>query len=92
MPQICLTGTITCTIQEIDILRNALPEHIRLTRAERGCLYFAVTQDVRDPTVFHVEERFADQAAFDAHQARTKSTTWFTATQHMTRNYEIRLD
>jgi quinol monooxygenase YgiN len=68
-------------------VRVALTEHIRLTRKEIGCLSFDVTET--DPGEFRVREQFADQAAFDAHQSRTKSSTWFQVTQGMPREYQI---
>ena len=66
----------------------ALPEHIRLTRAEAGCLSFDVTPTA-DPLIWHVEERFTDRAAFDAHQARTSESDWATQTAGIAREYTV---
>lgn len=87
-----LSGHLICTSsEEIDTIRNYLPEHIRLTRSEPGCLSFEVTQTV-DPIIWRVEERFADRATFEAHQARTRASTWGTATRAIRREYEISED
>ncbi|MDP3196502.1 hypothetical protein [Tabrizicola sp.] len=41
--EVRLTGHLVCAFQEdVETLRTHLPEHVRLTRAEPGCLSFAV--------------------------------------------------
>ena len=42
----------------IEHLRAALPDHIRLSRAEPGCEHFEIEESA--PGVFSVEERFED--------------------------------
>ena len=44
-------------------------EAMERTRAEAGCLEYAMTVDPLDPTRVLLFERWADQAAFDAHMA-----------------------
>ena len=71
-----LRGRLLCATQEeARIVRRHLPRHLRLTRAEPGCLAFDVTQ-TDDPLVWRVAERFADRAAFDAHRARARASAW----------------
>jgi quinol monooxygenase YgiN len=48
-----------------DLLRRLVP----LARAEAGCLQFDAHRDPDDPNRFFLFERYADQAAFDAHGA-----------------------
>lgn len=69
-------------------MRTHLPEHIRLSRAEPGCLKFEVTQD-DDPLIWRVSECFASAADFEAHQARVKASEWGLATQGIARDYRI---
>jgi len=85
MGVIRLTGTLTCASEEAETVRAALPEHIRLSRAEPGCLSFDVTETA--PGVFTVAERFADRTAFNAHQTRTRASAWWQATGHMPREF-----
>ncbi|APZ54755.1 putative quinol monooxygenase [Salipiger abyssi] len=87
MAEIRLTGTMTCPPERAEAVRAALPEHIRLTRAEPGCLHFDVTETA--PGRFEVFERFADRAAFDAHQARAGASDWARVTAGCPRDYEI---
>ncbi|MFM5384476.1 putative quinol monooxygenase [Aeromonas veronii] len=63
--------------------------HIQLTRAETGCLIFKVTQDPLNPCRFDVYEEFVDQAAFQAHQARVKSSRWRKITVNVERHYTV---
>lgn len=65
-----------------------LPDHIRLTRAEPGCLQFDVMQ-TSDPLIWQVDECFASAADFAAHQLRTKTSDWFNATQNIRRDFQF---
>lgn len=84
-----LSGLLRCaSVAEVETVQRHLPEHMHLTRAEPGCISFEVSQ-TDDPLVWRVEELFADQAAFDFHQQRTRASEWFTATAAIVREYEI---
>ena len=87
MTVIRLTGTLRCAPAEADTVRAALPRHLRLTRDEPGCMAFDVTETA--PCVFSVSERFADRAAFEAHQVRTRASDWWRVTGHMTRDFRL---
>jgi quinol monooxygenase YgiN len=84
-----VTGTFTCaTAADALIVRAHLPDHIRLSRAEPGCLSFNVDA-TSDPLVWRLDETFADRTAFEAHQARTRASNWFHATAHLVRDFRI---
>lgn len=86
---ISLSGRLICaTADEADLVRQHLPEHLRLTRAEPGCLSFSVTK-TDDPLVWQVAESFTDKAAFEAHQTRARSSAWHAATAGIRRDYRI---
>lgn len=80
-----LSGTITVSDADLPGVRAALPEHERLTRAEPGCIKFAVAE-IR-PGVFSVEESFRDETAFAAHQTRARDTAWAAAAANAVRDY-----
>ncbi len=86
--EVALTGTIRCSPDEAESLRAAIPAHVALTRAEPGCLAFDI-RPTADPCIFAVSERFRDEAAFQAHQARTRASDWWRITSHMPRDFEI---
>lgn len=90
MPRIALNGFLICrTLEEADRVSGLLPEHIRLTRAEPGCIRFEVFRSQSDPVRFAVSELFRDRAAFEAHQARAADTIWARATKSIPREYRI---
>lgn len=65
-----------------------MPRHIELTRAESDCVEFSVVS-TEDPLIWSVDERFADQAAFDSHQRRVADGAWGRATVGIERDYAI---
>lgn len=87
MSKILLTGHMSCAAHEVEAVLSVMEEHIRLSRAEPGCLQFELWQDELTPTRFNVSEVFRDAAAFEAHQARTERSDWFRVTGHMARDF-----
>ncbi|MBI1172666.1 antibiotic biosynthesis monooxygenase [bacterium] len=84
-----LRGRMVCVNQdELQALRRHLTEHVRLTRAEPGCLQFEIVP-CDDPMIHEVLESFRDRASFDAHQARTRDSAWFAATRHILRDFRL---
>ena len=84
-----LTGYIEVPPADLGTVLAHLPAHIRLTRAEQGCLAFTVTQRTDAPHIFDVEELFTDRAAFEAHQARNAASAWGKATANVARHYQV---
>jgi quinol monooxygenase YgiN len=89
MTETALTGWIAIPAAEQDRLLPLLEDHIRLTRAEPGCLAFSVTRSPEHPERFDVVERFRDRDAFLAHQQRSAASPWGEATRHLQRDYRI---
>lgn len=84
-----LTGRLVCADDaETAALLRHLPRHVELTRAEAGCLHFDV-EPTEDPRVWTVSGLFVDQAAFDAHQARVRTSEWGQATSGIARDCVI---
>ena len=87
-----LTGQLVCTsAEQAATVARHLPHHIALSRAEPGCLSFEV-QPTADPMIWQVDEEFADQAAFDAHQARTAASDWAQLTAGIERRFRVTAD
>jgi quinol monooxygenase YgiN len=83
-----LTGRLICKDEnEAKVVRAHLGRHIQLSRAEPGCLSFEVPQV--SSLVWQVDESFVDQAAFDAHQTRTKASDWFRLTASIQREFRV---
>ena len=86
------TGQLICADEgQTAIVAAHLPEHIRLTLDEAGCLSFEVRQSA-DPLVWDVAEVFSSRAAFEAHQARAAASAWVQATKGIERQYVIKED
>ena len=88
--EILLDGHIDVPEERLAAVAAALPDHIGLTREEPGCRYFSVSACPDVAGRFLVSEIFADQAAFEAHQARTGASAWAEVTRDIPRQYEIR--
>ena len=87
-----LTGTLNCTTEDdLKIVEAYLPDHTRLSRAEPGCISFSVTQTSK-PLVWQLDETYADQAAFEAHQTRNRASLWWQKSQHIKRDFQITED
>ena len=89
MNSVILKGFIIVPPNDLAAVKNELDNHIQLTRSETGCLTFEVTQAPLNPCRFAVYEEFADQAAFQAHQARVKSSRWGDITVNVERHYTV---
>lgn len=90
MPKVHVTGFLLCrSLEESDRAAAALPEHIRLSRAEPGCELFEVVRSAADPCRFALRETFRTPEDFDAHQARTRASDWWKQTQHIPRDFKI---
>lgn len=84
-----LRGQLVCaTDDEVQAVRVHYQEHIRLSRAEPGCLTFDIAP-TDDPMVWEVMEAFRTRDDFDAHQARTRESRWFEATRGILRDFRV---
>ncbi|MGL6209727.1 MAG: putative quinol monooxygenase [Paracoccaceae bacterium] len=85
---ILVTGTVTCTTPaDLAVIEAYLPDHIALSRAEPGCLRFDIVQS--GPMEWQLDEAFVDQAAFVAHQVRTKASVWGEMSKNLSRDFKI---
>lgn len=90
MTPVSLTGRLVCaTRADADLVEQLLPDHIALTRAERGCLSFAVTRRIDEPLVWDVDELFDGEGSFRAHQARVAASEWGRRTAAIPRDYVV---
>ena len=53
----------------LEAARPAIAAMVAASNAEDGCIAYAFTQDVLDPTVLHIVEKWQDDAALAAHFA-----------------------
>lgn len=88
--QVSLTGLLVCAdpVEMLTVLEN-LRDHVEESRAEPGCLQFDLWQ-TEDLLIFALAERFADPAAYRAHQSRTRESRWGKLTAGIERRDYVR--
>ncbi|QCE35519.1 antibiotic biosynthesis monooxygenase [Acetobacteraceae bacterium] len=64
-----LYAQITALPGHADEVAKLLSDLAKEIRAERGCVSFMVFRLADDPNVFHIDETYYDEAAFQAHIA-----------------------
>ncbi|WP_207903597.1 putative quinol monooxygenase [Rhodovulum marinum] len=84
-----LSGYFLAPPTQLAAIRTALPEHIRLSRAEPGCLCFDVTEDPDVPGRFDVYEEFIDADALRAHRRRCDASRWGWIARDADRRYTV---
>ncbi len=87
--KVILKGHISVADEDLVHIKQALAQHISLTRAEVGCLVFEVQQDDADANRFNVYEEFSSQSAFAEHQNRVSQSYWGEITKNVSRHYQI---
>jgi len=89
MSKVTLKGFILVPESELELVKNELVNHKRLTREETGCITFSVIQNSENALRFDVYEEFTDKVAFEQHQKRVKASHWGKVTVNVERHYEI---
>ncbi len=72
-------GTFRVAPEHIDALLPLAHKVAEATRAEAGCIQYAYAQDIDDPALFHVAERWTDRAALGAHAKSAHMAEWVAA-------------
>ncbi len=71
-----IVGTIRIAPERLGEARPAMQKVIAASREEVGCLEYFYAEDVLDPGLIHITERWADQAAFDEHFVSGHIAEW----------------
>ena len=64
---IIVQGSARVRAVDIERVRAMCAWYVTAARDEPGCLYFALTQDMLDPCLLHVCERWIDEESFVDH-------------------------
>ena len=89
MGKVIVEGYIVASESDLINLKEHLDEHIKLTRAENGCIVFNVEQRNGKELIFDVYEEFSDKEAYYFHQERLKASPWYKATRKVERHYDV---
>lgn len=73
-----ITGTFRVPVDVIERARPAMIAMLQASRAEEGCLLYAYSQDLLDPGLFYVNERWTDAESLQAHARAAHMAAWRT--------------
>lgn len=71
-----IAGTIRLPADRLEAARPAMRAMVEASRAEDGCLGYSYAEDVLEPGLIHVAERWRDRAALERHFATPHLATW----------------
>ena len=71
-----IVGTIRLPAILLDAARPSMAFMVAASRAEVGCLEYSYAEDVLDPGLIHVKERWRDRAALDEHFKSAHIAAW----------------
>ncbi len=74
-----VAGTYRVPPENLAAIRPHMLTVVAATRTETGCITYAYGEDVGEPGLIHVFERWTDQAALDAHFASAHMQAWIAA-------------
>ncbi len=71
-----IVGTVRLPAAKLAVARPFMASMIEASRAEAGCLEYVYAEDVVEPGLIHVKERWTDQAALDRHFQTAHIAAW----------------
>jgi quinol monooxygenase YgiN len=71
-----IVGTMRIAPERLAEARPAMRKVIAASRKESGCLEYSYAEDIEEPGLIHITERWASQAAFDEHFVSGHIAEW----------------
>jgi len=71
-----IVGTIRLPPGNLAAAREVMERMITASRAEDGCLAYSYSEDILDPGLIHVTERWRDQASLQKHWISAHLLQW----------------
>ena len=71
-----IVGTVRLPPEKMPEARPVMARMVAASRAEDGCADYSYAEDVLDPGLIRVSERWHDQAALDRHLATPHLAAW----------------
>jgi quinol monooxygenase YgiN len=71
-----VAGTVRAPPGNIDAFRPHMAAMMAASQAEEGCLDYTYAEDVAEPGLIHVFERWTSQDALDAHFQTPHMAAW----------------
>ena len=76
LSMLIVAGTVRIPPENVQGLRPHMRTMLAASQAEDGCLDYNYAEDMTEPGLIHVFERWRDQAALDAHFATPHMAAW----------------
>ncbi|WP_408589158.1 putative quinol monooxygenase [Novosphingobium sp.] len=73
---IIVMGSFRLPPEQVEAARPLAEKVVTATRAEDGCIEYAYAQDLFDPGLFRISEKWRDRAALDAHFRTDHMKVW----------------
>lgn len=73
---ILVLGTVRIDPDRLETARAVMERMVAASRAEDGCITYSYAQDLLDPHVVHVIEKWRDMPALEAHFATPHLAEW----------------
>ena len=73
---ILVTGHIRVSPERVEQLRPHIQALVTATRKEDGCILYAFAEDMNEPGVIRIVERWRDWPSLDAHGKAPHIATW----------------
>jgi quinol monooxygenase YgiN len=73
---ILILGTVRLAPARLDAARGAMERMVAASRAEPGCIAYNYAQDVLEPEIVHVIEKWSDREAVSFHFATPHMAEW----------------
>lgn len=71
-----IIGTIRLPSDGLEAARAAMTDMVLASRAEPGCIEYGYAQDILDPGLIHVKERWASREALEQHFGSDHIARW----------------
>lgn len=71
-----ILGTVRLPAENLDAARPIMKRMADASRAEEGCVEYGYAEDVFEPGLIHVKERWTDQGVLDRHFASAHIAEW----------------
>lgn len=73
---IIVMGTVRVPVENIEAILPAMERVVTATRAEDGCIAYSYAQDILEPGLIHIAEKWRDSDALSAHFKAPHMAAW----------------
>ena len=73
---ILMLGSFRVAPDRVRTLTNHARAMLHAAQDEDGCLGYAISQDIDEPGLMHIEARWTTQEALDEHRRRPHAVAW----------------